>query len=85
MTRTWRQRVGRTLRDLATWIDPPSKPGRKRKARTSECAHKRVNPNSGPDHCSPMCLDCGKLLPFELAQEAPLLLGFPQEIEEPRA
>jgi hypothetical protein len=32
-----------------------------------------------------MCLDCGKLLPFEVVPEAPLLHGFPQEIEEPRA
>jgi hypothetical protein len=82
MTRTWRQRVGRTLRDLATWIDPVGKPGpRKRKART-ECKHIRVNPNCGTDNCSPMCLDCGKLLPFEIVPEAPLLHGWS---EEPRA
>jgi hypothetical protein len=53
-SKTWRQSIARTLRDLAYWLDPPSKPGpRKRKARTSA--------------------------------EAPLLYGFPQEIEEPRA
>jgi hypothetical protein len=79
MSKTWRQRVGRTLRDLATWIDPPSKPGRKaRKART-ECAHERVTQNSGNDHCSPMCLDCGKYLPFEVVPEAPLLHGWSEE------
>jgi hypothetical protein len=80
---TWRQSIARKLRAVAGWLDPQGRPGRKRKART-ECAHKRVNPNCGPDNCSPMCLDCGKLLPFELA-DAPLLHGFPQEIEEPRA
>jgi len=30
-TPTWRQRIGRALRALATRIDPQGKPGRKRK------------------------------------------------------
>jgi hypothetical protein len=83
MKATWRQSIARKLRAVAGWLDPQGRPGRKRKART-ECAHKRVTPNSGPDHCSPMCLDCGKYLPFELAQEfeGPLLHGWS---EEPRA
>lgn len=76
MRRTWRQRIGKRLRDWAARIDPKGVPGRRRKA----CAHLRVNPNCGTDYCSPMCIDCGALLPFEVVD--PLLHGW---AEEPRA
>lgn len=56
-----RKRLARALRALAEELDPTPKPkrGRPRKA----CKHEHVNPNTGFDGCSRMCVDCGKDLP----------------------
>lgn len=73
MRSQWRTKLARTLRDLAYRLDPPSKPGpRKRKARTEAAAPPlfEINPNDPPSG-------------YEIGSGMPH--GFPQEIEEPRA